>query len=151
MSPENAGMSASGQDNEQQPFAWPIRVYYEDTDLQGVVYYANYFRYMERARTEWLRSLGIEQDKLLLEERKYFVVVDTSARFVVPARFNDRLVATARLADHSRATFSIEQNIYRNSLDGQLVCEGMTKAAYVDANTHKPLRIPASILEGMKQ
>lgn len=150
MSPEEAGMSTSDGSDKQKPFAWPIRVYYEDTDLQGVVYYANYFRYMERARTEWLRSLGIEQDTLLREEGRYFVVVDTRARFVVPARFNERLVATACLAAHSRATFMIEQNIYRDSLDGALICEGMTKAAYVDADTHKPLRIPASILEGMK-
>ena len=72
-------------DSRDKPFEWPIRVYYEDTDLQGVVYYANYFRYMERARTEWLRSLGVEQDRLLEDERKYFVVVDTYAKFVKPA------------------------------------------------------------------
>jgi acyl-CoA thioester hydrolase len=134
----------------EKPFEWPIRVYYEDTDLQGVVYFANYFKYMERARTEWLRSLGVEQDKLFHEERKYFVVVETNAEFVKPARFNDELVATARLVDLTRATFLIEQNIYRDSLDGELLCTGMTKAAYVNAETQKPLRVPASIFEGKK-
>ena len=133
------------------PFEWPIRVYYEDTDLQGVVYFANYFKYMERARTEWLRSLGVEQDRLFHEERKYFVVVDTNAEFLKPARFNDELVATARLVDMTRATFLIEQNIYRSSLDGDLLCKGMTKAAYVNADTQKPLRVPASFFEGKQQ
>lgn len=133
--------------NDTTPFEWPIRVYYEDTDLQGVVYYANYFRYMERARTEWLRSLGVEQDRLLDEERRYFVVVDTYAEFLKPAKFNEMLVATARLAKLTRATFLIEQNIYRGSLDGDLLCRGNVKAAYVDADTQKPLRVPASIFE----
>jgi len=135
------------QQFDSKPFEWPVRVYYEDTDMQGVVYFANYFRYMERARTEWLRSLGVEQDRLFNEERRYFVVVDTNAEFLKPARFNDQLVATARLADLTRATFLIEQNIYRNSLDGELLCKGMTRAAYVNAETQKPLRVPAEIFE----
>lgn len=132
---------------QQRPFTWPIRVYYEDTDLQGVVYFANYFRYMERARTEWLRSLGVEQDELLNEQRRYFVVVDTNAEFLRPAKFNDELVATACLVGLRRATFLIEQNIYRNSLDGELLCKGMTRAAYVNADTQKPLRIPESLFK----
>jgi acyl-CoA thioester hydrolase len=130
-----------------EAFEWPIRVYYEDTDLQGVVYYANYFRYMERARTEWLRSLGVEQDRLLTEERRYFVVVDTWAEFLRPARFNEMLVATARLAEMTRATFQIEQNIYRESVDGELLCRGRVKAACVDADTQRPLRVPVSLFE----
>ena len=131
----------------QEPFAWPVRVYYEDTDAQGLVYFANYFKFMERARTEWLRSLGVEQHVLLNEDRRYFVVIDTSAEFLIPAKFNDELIATARLAGLTRATFSIEQNIYRNSLDGELLCKGMTKAAYVNADTQKPVRVPASIFK----
>ena len=137
--------------SRDKPFEWPIRVYYEDTDLQGVVYYANYFRYMERARTEWLRSLGVEQDKLLEDERKYFVVVDTYAKFIKPARFNEMLVATAQLTDMTRATFRIEQNIYRDGLEGELLCEGWIKADYVDADTQRALRIPAAIFEGNNQ
>jgi len=130
-----------------KPFVWPVRVYYEDTDAQGLVYFANYFKFMERARTEWLRSLGVEQDVLLNEERRYFVVIDTSAEFLRPARFNDELAATARLAGLTRATFLIEQNIYRKNLDGELLCKGMTKAAYVNAETQKPVRVPASIFK----
>jgi acyl-CoA thioester hydrolase len=130
-----------------EAFEWPIRVYYEDTDLQGVVYYANYFRYMERARTEWLRSLGVEQDRLLQDERRYFVVVDARAEFLRPARFNEMLVATARLASTTRATFEIEQNIYRDNIDGELICRGRVKAACVDADSQRPLRVPVSLLE----
>lgn len=136
--------------NGNQPFEWPIRVYYEDTDAQGLVYYANYFKFMERARTEWIRSLGIEQDAMLQNERRCFVVVDTQASFITPAKFNDQVVATARITECKRATFLIEQNIYRMSLDGELLCKGMTKAAYIDADTLRPLRLPDVITKDPK-
>jgi acyl-CoA thioester hydrolase len=126
----------------QRPFSWPVRVYDEDTDAQGLVYFANYFKFMERARTEWLRSLGVEQDVLMNDLRRCFVVIDTNAEFLKPVKFNVELIATARLADHTRATFLIEQNIYRDSLEGELLCKGMTKAAYVNADTQKAVRIP---------
>ena len=133
---------------ETQPFAWPVRVYYEDTDAQGLVYYANYFKFMERARTEWLRSLGVQQDKLMREERRIFVVVDTKADFLEPARFNEELVVTAGLGSMTRASFMIEQNIFRNSLDGTLLCRGTIRAALLNADTLKPVRVPASLFEG---
>ena len=132
---------------DAKPFEWPVRVYYEDTDAQGVVYYANYFRFMERARTEWLRALGVDQVGLMEDERRIFVVTQTSAEFLVPARFNDEIVVTARLAGLSRATFDIEQNIYRDSLDGELLLRGSVKAAYLNADTLRPTRVPASIFE----
>ncbi len=132
----------------QKPFAWPVRVYYEDTDAQGLVYYANYFKFMERARTEWLRSLGIEQDILMREERRIFVVVDTKADFLEPARFNEQLLVTAGLDSLARASFMIEQNIFRNSLDGTLLCRGTIRAALLNADTLKPVRVPASLFEG---
>lgn len=136
-------------DQDDKPtFQWPVRVYYEDTDAQGVVYYANYFRFMERARTEWLRSLGIDQRDLLYEQRKMFVVVDTSARFIVPAQFNDELIVTARLTGLTRASFNIEQNIYRENLDGTLLVSSGVKAAFLDADTKRPLRVPAGLFEG---
>jgi acyl-CoA thioester hydrolase len=131
-----------------QPFEWSIRVYYEDTDAQGVVYYANYFRYMERARTEWLRALGVDQAKMLNEERRMFVVTDTNAAFLSPARFNDEVVVTARLSGLSRATFEIEQNIYRNGLDGTMLVRGGVTAAFLNADTLRPMRVPAGIFEG---
>jgi len=134
--------------NTEQPFEWLIRVYYEDTDAQGVVYYANYFRYMERARTEWLRSLGVDQSQLLNEERRMFVVTASNAEFLAPARFNDEIVVTARLAGLTRATFDIEQNIYLQSHDRSLLLRGGVKAAFLNADTMRPLRIPAEIFEG---
>jgi acyl-CoA thioester hydrolase len=130
-----------------QPFEWPVRVYYEDTDAQGVVYYANYFRFMERARTEWLRALGVDQVALMKEERRIFVVTETKAQFLVPARFNDEVIVTARLAELGRATFDIEQNIYRDSLDGTLLLKGSVRAAYLNADSLSPTRVTASIFE----
>ena len=129
-------------------FEWPVRVYYEDTDAQGVVYYANYFRFMERARTEWLRALGVDQEKLLNEERKMFVVVSTRAEFVVPAEFNDELIVTASLGEMTRATFEIEQNVYKDNPERTLLLRGGVKAAFLNADTMKPQRVPASFFEG---
>jgi acyl-CoA thioester hydrolase len=128
-----------------RPFSWPVRVYYEDSDAQGLVYFANYFKFMERARTEWLRSLGVEQDVLLREERRLFVVVDTQAEFLKPARFNERLLVTVGLTGRARASFSMEQKIFRESLDGELLCRGTVRAAYLDADTLKPARLPDPI------
>ena len=139
----------SGNENVKS-FEWPVRVYYEDTDAQGVVYYANYFRFMERARTEWLRALGVDQVALMEQERRIFVVTATSAEFIMPARFNDQVIVTARLSGLARATFDIEQNIYLDSQDGQLLLRGSVRAAYLDADTMRPRRVPASIFEETK-
>lgn len=124
-----------------------MRVYYEDSDAQGLVYFANYFKFMERARTEWLRSLGVEQDDLLYNQRRFFVVVDTRAEFLVPAKFNDELLVTASLDRLSRASFLIDQKIYRQSLAGELLCQGKTQAAFLDADSLKPVRVPASFFK----
>ncbi|MBT8079753.1 MAG: tol-pal system-associated acyl-CoA thioesterase [Gammaproteobacteria bacterium] len=132
---------------QERPFAWPVRVYYEDTDAQGVVYYANYFRFLERARTEWLRSLGVQQDKLLYEQRRMFVVRSIEADFRLPARFNDELVVTAGLSGLARASFGIEQNIYRDRLDGELLCTSSLRAAFLNADTLKPTRMPESLFK----
>ena len=133
------------------PFAWPIRVYYEDTDAQGLVYYANYFRFMERARTEWLRGMGIEQDVLLNDEKRCFVVVAMQAEFVRAAKFNEQLVATASLKSCARATFEIDQEIYRNDLEGDLICRGTVRAAFVNTETLKPVRLPTSLVKDLQQ
>ncbi|HEX5787241.1 MAG TPA: tol-pal system-associated acyl-CoA thioesterase [Woeseiaceae bacterium] len=126
-------------------FRWPLRVYYEDTDAQGVVYYANYFRFLERARTEWLRSLGVDQVRMMYEERKIFVVVSTEADFIAPARFNDEIVVTAGLAGLARATFDIEQEIFRGA---RRLLRSSVKVALLDADTLKPQRVPATLFEG---
>lgn len=130
---------------DNKPFVWPVRVYYEDTDAQGVVYYANYFRFLERARTEWLRSLGVDMVRLMDEERRIFVVAEVQARFLAPARLSDELLVTARLEKLTRVSFDIEQNIYRNSVDEQPLIAASVKAAYLDADTMRPKRIPPSL------
>ncbi|MEX0976413.1 MAG: tol-pal system-associated acyl-CoA thioesterase [Woeseia sp.] len=133
------------------PFSWPVRVYYEDTDAQGLVYFANYFKFMERARTEWLRELGVEQDVLLHRQKRFFVVVDTQADFLLPARFNDQLVVTAGLLDVARASFLLEQKIYRGNSDSELLCRGTTRAAYINADTLKPARLPDTLFKDFQK
>lgn len=130
---------------DAKPFQWPVRVYYEDTDAQGVVYYANYFRFLERARTEWLRSLGVDMVALMHDERRIFVVAEVQARFLAPARLSDQLIVTARLKKLTRVSFDIEQNIYRDSVDGEILIASNVKAAYLDADTMRPKRIPLSL------
>ena len=132
---------------DTEPFHLPVRVYYEDTDAQGVVYYANYLRFMERARTEWLRSLGIDMVRLQDEERRIFVVAEVQMKFHVPARLADELVVTAKLLRLTRVSFDIEQKIYRNNTDGDLLISGIVKAAYLDADTMRPQRVPPSFFE----
>ena len=130
---------------DTQPFELPVRVYYEDTDAQGVVYYANYFRFMERARTEWLRSLGVDMVRLQEEDRRIFVVAEVNVKFHAPARLSDELVVTAGLKELTRVAFDIEQKIFRNSTDGELLISGIVKAAYLDADSMRPKRVPSSI------
>lgn len=134
-----------------EPFAWPVRVYYEDSDAQGLVYFANYFKFMERARTEWLRSFGVEQDVLLREHRRFFVVVDTQAEFLAPARFNEQLLVTVGLTELARASFALEQKIFRSRLDGELLCRGTTRAAFIDADTSRPARLPDPIIARIRK
>ena len=121
---------------------WPVRVYYEDTDAEGVVYFASYFRFMERGRTEWLRSLGIEQDQLLRDETLFFSVTETHANFRRPARFNDQLTVRTRCIEHGRARFKLLQSVWRD--DEELVGGGCT-AACIDARTFRPRRLPATL------
>ena len=130
---------------DTKPLELPVRVYYEDTDAQGVVYYANYFRFMERARTEWLRSLGVDMVRLQEEDRRIFVVAEVNVKFHAPARLSDELVVTAGLKELTRVAFDIEQKIFRNSTDGDLLISGIVKAAYLDADSMRPRRVPSSI------
>ena len=131
-------------------FVWPLRVYYEDTDAQGVVYYANYFRFLERARTEWLRACGIEQDDLLREARRIFVVVDLAAKFLKPARFNDRLTVRTELRESSRASFLLSQTICREDAADEMLLSCDVRAACLDADSMKPKRLPEFLLTSIK-
>lgn len=119
---------------------WPVRVYYEDTDAEGVVYFANYLKFMERGRTEWLRSMGVEQDVLRRDHGVCFTVTETDARFRRPARFNEQIIVRTRLRERGRVRFVLDQAIWR--ADVELVTARCV-AACVDAETFRPRRIPA--------
>ncbi len=129
-------------------FLWPVRVYSEDTDAGGIVFYANYLKYFERARTEWLRSLGIEQRALRASTGGIFVVSETRLRFHKPARLDDELIVTAWPLDVGRASMTIQQQAYlRRPSENILLCEGSIRVGWVDATSYKPVRIPLTILE----
>ena len=130
-----------------KPFELTVRVYYEDTDAQGVVYYANYFRFMERARTEWLEAMGVDHVTMMNEGNRILVVTEANAKFLIPARLGDSLIVTAKLSRLGRATFEIEQNIYRGGLQGELLIQGGVTAAFLAADTMKPKRIPRTFFE----
>ncbi len=128
-------------------FSWPVRVYYEDTDVGGVVYYTNYLRFMERARTEFLRAKGFEQDSLMAKEGVIFVVVQAEVTFRKPARFNDMLAVTVTIEDSTRTSVRFGQNVYRDSVDGELLVEGLIRGACLDVNSFRPRAIPTAIVE----
>jgi len=124
-------------------FFWPVRVYYEDTDNGGVVYYANYLKFMERARTEWLRARGVEQDVLIEQE---------GLIFVVPARFNQQLSVSVSVAEVGKASLTFDQTVNLITTEGNvavksdlLLCQGQIRVACLNANSFKPRAIPASI------
>jgi acyl-CoA thioester hydrolase len=128
-------------------FQWDVRVYYEDTDSGGVVYYANYLRFMERARTEWMRSLGFEQDRLLAEQGLLFAVRSASIDYLRPARFNDWLAVTVDVSQRGRASLTLEQAVLRHGDPGSPLCTGTVKIACLEAATFRPQPIPDTILK----
>ncbi|MGB5443648.1 MAG: tol-pal system-associated acyl-CoA thioesterase [Gammaproteobacteria bacterium] len=128
-------------------FEWQVRVYYEDTDSGGVVYYANYLRFMERARTEWLRSLGFEQDRLVAEQGVLFAVRSARIDYLRTAHFNDLLSVSAAIIARGRASLTFSQLIRRSHDDGGPVCSGEIKIACLDAATLRPQAIPDFILK----
>lgn len=126
-------------------FFWPVRVYYEDTDAGGVVYYANYLKFMERARTEWLRELGFEQDRMREEHGVIFAVRSVQIEYVQPARFNDRLEVGVRVTEVGGASLSFHQRVRRDEGD-ILVCRGDVKIACLDAARLRPRPIPDPLI-----
>jgi len=129
-------------------FHWPVRVYWEDTDAGGVVYYATYLKFMERARTEWLRALGFEQDTLRDEAGVVFMVRRVEVDYLSPARFNDQIEVSVDLYEVGRASLSVEQTLTRGAT--RLVSARVTLAC-VDAARFKPVRIPSPILQALAQ
>ena len=128
-------------------FAFPIRVYWEDTDAGGIVFYANYLKFFERARTEWLRHLGIEQQALREATGGMFVVVETQLKYHRPAQLDDLLTVNASMLNKGRSSMVIAQQAWRQATTPVLLCEGSIRIGWVQASTLKPERIPSSILE----
>ncbi len=137
-------------------FEFPIRIYWEDTDAGGIVFYANYLKFFERARTEWLRSLGIEQQRLRDEVGGMFVVTETQVKYLSPARLDDELLVTAQVVERGRASMTIAQRAFKRN-DGDhsdgtptAICEGTIRIGWVEAMSLRPARIPPNILEALK-
>lgn len=130
-------------------FIWPVRVYYEDTDSGGVVYYANYLKFIERARTECLRQWGYEQDELRDIHGIIFAVTDLAVKYHKPALFNDELEVKTCITKLGRASISFEQNIYRKNKTKQL-CAAHVKIACLNAEKYSVQAIPQVVFEKLK-
>jgi acyl-CoA thioester hydrolase len=120
-------------------FEWNARVYFEDTDSGGVVYHANYLKFMERARTEWLRNLGLNQIKLKQEKKVMFVVRKIDIQYKIPARFNDKLLIQTNCVKTTDYSIMLKQNILR---DKQIITEGKVEIVCINSDLFKPVRIP---------
>jgi acyl-CoA thioester hydrolase len=148
--------SQSPSDSVVATFRWPVRVYWEDTDAGGIVFYANYLKFFERSRTEWLRSLGVEQQRMREATGGMFVVAETSVRYLRPARLDDELIVTASLVEIGRASMIIAQQAllkseHTSDTDSPLLlCEGRIKIGWVDAQAMRPARIPDSIISRLR-
>lgn len=148
-------MSVATRPN-QTAFSWPIRVYWEDTDAGGIVFYANYLKFFERARTEWLRSLGINQQALRDDSGGQFVVTDAKLHYVQSARLDDQLDVTAQLVELGRASLVVVQQAFARQAEGgnqpaRLLCEGEIRIGWVDATTLKPQRLPPQVRDTLPQ
>ena len=137
-------------------FEFPIRVYWEDTDAGGIVFYANYLKFFERARTEWLRSLGIGQQRLREQTGGMFVVTEAHLRYHRSARLDDELIVTAALQTAGRASLTIVQQAllkpeHMPNDQPALLAEGTIRIGWVDAASSRPSRIPAILVEQLTQ
>ena len=132
--------------NAQSGFIWRVRVYYEDTDCGGVVYYANYLRFFERCRTEWIRALGFGQRELAQIERVIFVVAAAELQFLRSAVLDDELLIEACVAERGASYLVFEQKAQRGS---ELLCRARVKVACIGASTMKPTRLPAPLVAAL--
>ncbi len=134
------------------PYRFQLRVYWEDTDAGGVVFYANYLKFFERARTEWLRSLGHQQEAMRAATGVVFIVTDTTVRYLRPARLDDLIAVTVEVRHAGRAQMTIAQQAWRQTAAGEeLLADGTIRIGCVDAGTFRPQRIPNAIVESLTQ
>ena len=130
-------------------FRWPVRVYYEDTDAAGIVYYANYLKFMERARTEWLRSRGFDQGRLARESGVLFVVSHLDVHYRRPARLDDRLEVEARVTRVGRAVFHMDQRVL--GAGERELCTASVRIGCLDTERLKPHAIPVFLLPELQR
>ena len=131
-------------------FQWLMRVYWEDTDAGGIVFYANYLKFFERSRTEWLRSLGIEQQRLKDSTGGMFVVTETSIRYHRPARLDDELIVTAsRVGTGSASMIIRQQALLKTEHTTTLLCDGTIRIGWVSSASLRPMRMPECILDSL--
>ena len=143
-------------------YRFTLRVYWEDTDAGGIVFYANYLKFFERARTEWLRSLGHRQEQMRVQGGVMFVVTDTTVRYLRPARLDDLIDVTVHVKHAGRARLTLAQQAWKlaepstlpNAMQRvdtgpELLAEGTIRIACVDAGTFKPARIPRSVCDSL--
>ncbi|HUG03268.1 MAG TPA: tol-pal system-associated acyl-CoA thioesterase [Steroidobacteraceae bacterium] len=128
-----------------QPFTIPVRVYWEDTDAGGVVYYANYLRFLERARTDWLSSLGIDQSAMLRDERLQFAVVEAHVRYHRPARYGDQLQVSVALEECRGASVVMRQEVRRGTAEGELLVSATVRAACLASDSLRPRPLPPAL------
>jgi acyl-CoA thioester hydrolase len=138
--------------NPATPFTWPVRVYWEDTDAGGIVFYANYLKYFERARTEWLRALGLSQHELRQRTGGMFVVSEVSLKYHRPARLDDELLVTAAVTEMGRSSLTMAQQVLLRSApleEPVLLCAGQVRIGWVDGASLKPARIPDFLMQAL--
>ena len=133
-------------DSALPTFRWPVRVYYEDTDAGGIVYYANFLKFFERCRTEWLRALSIDQIRLAADDGLMFVVQELACAYRTPARLDDQLEVLAQVSRVGGASLTFVQQVRRGEL---LLASGEVKVACVDARRMAPARLPAALLAAL--
>ncbi|MGE0188924.1 MAG: tol-pal system-associated acyl-CoA thioesterase [Steroidobacteraceae bacterium] len=134
-----------------EAFVWPVRVYWEDTDAGGVVYYANYLKFMERARTEWLRAMGVEQGPLQEQHGVLLVIAQIEAKYRRPARYADLLQVTCCISELGKASICFEQRVYRDQVGGELLLDGKARVGCIDAMSFKPKALPKIIVGSLTE
>jgi len=133
-------------------FHWPLRVYYEDTDTGGVVFYANYLKFFERARTEWLRAAGVGQQSLAVSDKVMFVVKSTAIDYHLPGLLDDQISVSVVVKKLGRASVEFDQQAWRiGGVEPQLLCSGSIRVGCVDTQSLRPVGIPAHVLARLGQ
>lgn len=146
-------MSPTTLPSAENVFTWPVRVYWEDTDAGGIVFYANYLKFFERARTEWLRAKGVEQRQLQQDLGCIFVVSDVQIKYLRSARLDDQLLVTAHLSELGRSSFTIQQEARLVSKDVAapvVLCTGSVRVGWINGQTSKPARIPPELQRALQ-